>query len=128
MTGAEDSQFSVPLQELEKKSHFWGPCSCFESRKDRKNRITPTRIKSRFAAVTLHYDSVYRFEHIVSYSSGKVVAKSDRARPLSINKNNVSRASYSWKNYRVFLTTVESRPRTLVSISLALVRFLDGLT
>ena len=30
-----------------------------------------------FAAVNMRYESIYRFEHIVTYSSGKVVAKSD---------------------------------------------------
>ena len=61
----------------------------------------------------------YRFEHIVTYSSGKVVAKSDRPHPYIARGDNLSRSSYFWKSYPVFLTTVESRPRTLVSISLA---------
>src|SRR5215831_10777779 len=50
----------------------------------------------------------YRFEHIVSYSSGKVVAKSDGHVPILQEKNNLSRSSYFWKNCSVFLTTVES--------------------
>src|SRR5262249_12827370 len=74
MKRAEDFQFCSAARSRN-KSHFWGPCSCFECRKHRKNRITPTRTHIPFAAVNMRYESIYRFAHIVTYSSGKVVAK-----------------------------------------------------
>src|SRR5262245_23021372 len=54
-----------------------------------------------------------RFVHIVTYSSGKVVAKSDRARPLLQNEMRTTFRGHPifWKTYPVFLTTVEIRPR-----------------
>src|SRR5262245_23107412 len=64
------------LRARRQNTFFW-LCMCFECRKHKKNRITPTRTHIPFAAVNMRYESVYRFEHIVAYSSGKVVAKSD---------------------------------------------------
>src|SRR5262245_38088184 len=60
----------------------------------------------------------YRFEHIVSYSSGKVVAKSvDPARANLLNAiiPDLSRASHSWKKYGRSGPPVESRASRLPS-------------
>ena len=66
----------------------------------------------------------YRFEHIVSYSSGKVVAKSDGARPhIAREEQPFEVILFLEELFSVFDHCREPDHETLVSISLALVRF-----
>jgi hypothetical protein len=51
MTGAEDCQFSVPLQGPENKWHFSGFVVALNVGSAEKNRITSTRTHIPFAAV-----------------------------------------------------------------------------
>ena len=76
MTRAEDFEFSVPMQGQENKWHFFGFAAALNvGRTEKIESPRNTNSLGRYEHY-LRYELIYRFEHIVSYSSGKVVAKS----------------------------------------------------
>jgi hypothetical protein len=76
MTRAENFEFSVPLQDPENKWYFFGfACALNVGRTEKIESLDQNTHSLRRCEHYLRYELIYRFEHIVTYSSGKVIAK-----------------------------------------------------